>query len=159
MRKERRTFDTLHGHPGLLRYAANPVRGCFRQVEGGSVSLPRCTRRNGVHRHPRRVESAESNLSGGGHTGYHRVTPRRVIGPISSDGSLIRHTPRTRLREIVEMSLRPLFRHATTLNAARGIATSAPRRAAHSDHHGAEDQSDTHTNECKSTLLWWCVVS
>lgn len=57
------------------------------------------------------------------------------------------------------MSLRPLFRHATTLNAARGIATSAPRRAAHSDHHGAEDQSDTHTNECKSTLFWRCVVS
>lgn len=112
-----------------------------------------------VHRHPRRVESAESNLSGGGHTGYRRVTPRRVVGPISSDGSLIRHTPRTRLREIVEMSLRPLFRHATTLNAARGIATSAPRRAAHSDHHGAEDQSDTHTNECKSTLFWRCVVS
>lgn len=31
---ERRTFDTLHGHPGLLRCAANPVRGCFQAVEG-----------------------------------------------------------------------------------------------------------------------------
>ncbi|AFR98235.1 hypothetical protein C343_06211 [Cryptococcus neoformans C23] len=52
------------------------------------------------------------------------------------------------------MSLRPLFRHATTLNAARGMATSAPRRAAHSDHHGAEDQSDTHTNESFFTPSW-----
>lgn len=57
------------------------------------------------------------------------------------------------------MSLRPLFRHATTLNSARGIATSAPRRAAHSDHHSAEDQSDTYTNECMSTLSLRCVVA
>lgn len=62
MRKERRTFDTLHGHPGLLRYAANPVRGCFRQVEGGSVSLPRCTRRNESAQTPatRRIRGIKS---------------------------------------------------------------------------------------------------
>lgn len=29
---KKRTFDALHGHPGLLRYAANPVRGCFKEI-------------------------------------------------------------------------------------------------------------------------------
>lgn len=41
-RKKGRTFYALHGHPGLLRCAANPARGCFKEI--GEDCEMGCTR-------------------------------------------------------------------------------------------------------------------